>query len=702
MLTSCSDEMVQSSGFLNGNEKTPIIVETNISANNPVTRAIDGKFEQNDVLLAYIQHVTTTGTDPLVYQADVEGIAPRLASFKVDALTSEHQDVADNFTNHSATSVLTVTDAEGLYWDDFSNSASEATDLRTANHALRVKYGYCYNGSSAYGENGSSISTELNPADGTLGWQVATDQSSGFRTSDLLFAPSQTPVAYTHGTNNTINGRDRVLTIPYTHAMSKVTVVVKCEDGFSSTKDNFANAQVKLQGMNTVATVTGPVTSVAPIAGDNNVHVKEIITQPLTAGKTNLQKSFSCLIVPTVMKADKLLAKIENVDGNNYEVKLTDALLNTSETNDWASQLAAHDANSVTPNAAEAYTEAEGGCTKPGVHYMMTVTIKKQQIQVQASIQDWDMVSAEGVGIVQFSNDVKTIVGTSGSTFNSDFDAYTQTGSANYAKASEVSWDEENSHWAYTPVIYWPNANDKFCFRALSPAGSTTTLTSGTEVLWGTTAEHKGVEADGTTQHDYAEGAEISPRTGDVPLVFYHPMSKISIHLKNRFTDADVPEGVTATNYDDPRNPLLNLAGAKIQVSAMKTSGTIALGDGTITPTGDAGNLFSGDIYAANDDDATTPQVEHHVVIPQTIPDDAIVTITLANGTTYKLQLNKCQYETGKDEEDNPTYGDLAAWQRGKHYSYTITLSKEAVTFRALIKEWEQTTSSGNATLEWD
>lgn len=691
--------MMQQSSLLNGKEKTPIVVESNISASNTVTRAVDRSFEQNDVLLAYIQHVTTTGTYPtLVYAADVPGtgIGPRLASFKVGDLTAEHDSVADNYTDHSATSVLTVMDEERLYWDDFSNSASETTDLRSANHALRVKYGYCY--------NGGTPSTALVNESGVIGWTVAADQTSGFKSYDLLFAPSQKPVAYSHGTNNTINGRDRVLTIPYTHAMSKVTVVVKCEDGFSDsdTKDNFADAAVKLQGMNTVATVTGPDASVEPIAGAANVNIKEITAQPIAAAASNMQKSFSALIVPTVMAADKVLAKIENVDGNNYEVKLTDAILNTAADNDWASQLVLHTTSAVTPDMEAGYNETNGGLTKPGVHYMITVTIKKQQIQVQATIQNWDNVTAEGVGIVQFSNDVMTIDGTTGSEFKDNFDAYTMTGSADYAKASEVTWDSENSKWKYAPAIYWPNATDNYKFRALSPVGSTTTLTSGTEVLWGTTAAHKGVEADGETKHDYDEGAEIKPRTGDVPLVFYHPMSKITVNLQNKYGVGDVPDGVTPTDYDDPRNPLLDLADAKIQVTKMKTSGTIALEDGTITPTGDAVDLFTGDIYAANDADATTPQVENYVVIPQTITNDAIVTITLANGAIYKLQLNKCKYQTGVGVDEQPIYGDLAKWQRGKHYTYTITLSKDDITFRAMIKDWEETSGSGNATLEWD
>jgi hypothetical protein len=50
--------------------------------------------------------------------------------------------------------------------------------------------------------------------------------------------------------------------------------------------------------------------------------------------------------------------------------------------------------------------------------------------------------------------------------------------------------------------------------------------------------------------------------------------------------------------------------------------------------------------------------------------------------------------------EDDHTAIDQ--WERGKHYSYTIHLEKEQITFRAVIKDWETHYGSGNANLEWD
>ena len=80
-------------------------------------------------------------------------------------------------------------------------------------------------------------------------------------------------------------------------------------------------------------------------------------------------------------------------------------------------------------------------------------------------------------------------------------------------------------------------------------------------------------------------------------------------------------------------------------------------------------------------------------MVPQTITDNAKLIITIKDGTTYSLQLNTC-----KDGSDNA----IGTWASGSKYTYTITVKKEAVQFRALVQDWTETTGSGNANLDWD
>ena len=80
-------------------------------------------------------------------------------------------------------------------------------------------------------------------------------------------------------------------------------------------------------------------------------------------------------------------------------------------------------------------------------------------------------------------------------------------------------------------------------------------------------------------------------------------------------------------------------------------------------------------------------------MVPQTIGDNAKLVITLADGTTYSLLLNTCEDKDGKAVTD---------WYSGNLYEYTITLKKEEIQFRVMVKDWERNTGSGNATLDWD
>ena len=609
-LSSCSDDRNDTPGFLNGNEKTPIVVVTNLQANNIVTRAVNAEFEVNDQLNAYIKHVTVSdaNANPLVYSADVTGtgVGPRLANFKISGLTDDHKNEADNWTNHSVTSTLTVTDATGLYWDDFSNSASASTDLRTDKHALQVYYGYGYNGGTA--------STSLTETTGTLGWTVATDQSNGFKTSDLLYAGTQVPVAYVHGTNNTINGRDKVLTVPYSHAMSKVTVEVICADGFNPEVDNFANASVKLKSMNTAATVTAPSQNLSSYSAS------EDITTFGTANITNpnKRKSFSALIAPTVMKADMVLAEIIGVDGNNYEIKLTDAVIDakdsdgtTTLTNAWSTQLATVGATEVTPATQADYNATNGGLTKPGVHYMITVTIKKQEIKVSATIQNWVAVSATGIGDIMFDSDVKDVPdGIADDLKANGFDLYKSENSIFGTKATTVSWD--GSSWVYTPKIYWESSSDAEYFRALSGAyaddattvsvNESLAMVQDRDVLWATTPAHSGTDVNGNN-YNYAKSDKINPRTGNVPLEFEHAMTNISVELKT-------PAGLTE----------VDLTNARIDIINTYNKGIINLYSGDISDF--ELDLTAPAVYTLSETVNSDHKMLNKVVIPQSLVND--------------------------------------------------------------------------------
>lgn len=580
LLASCaSDEAANNAPSTD--DRLPLRFETSLSSERPLTRAYDKTIETTDELLSYVRHVYSDNENRTSVQASLVKIK-------------------DN----------KPTDA--LYWDNFSEFTEDGSkDLRTAGHGLQSYYGYCY--------NGGTPSTALTEVTGVLGWETGADQStSGIKPYDLLWSDEQNPVTYQHAKDarGTIN-------VPYTHAMSKFTVVVVAGEGFKA--DDLTTATVTLHGMNLKGTFTAPTAEV--VAEESTINVKMHGLNPATTTDNKPCRAFEAVVVPnTALNGnEQQLATIE-MHGNNYKVMVSDNMLTSLETG---------------------LTE---GKTQSGVNYKLTVTLNKQAVAVTASLADWTDVSAEGTGEILFANDV-TEQGTNDTSLKSG-DSFrlwmAKEGEAFATDATTTAtYDGTSKTFTNSPAIYWPNGKDQFFFRALS--GNTgLEVAQGSDVLWGTSGD-----------------VAIAPRTGTVPLTFTHAMSKISFDLQ------------TTDGADK-----VDLTDAKISISNLSTAGTINVGDGAIT-----GNALTAEAISNLTDD------EPIIVLPQSITNDAVLTVILSDDTKYKLQLNLC-----KDKND----AVITTWERGKNYAYTITLKKEDVKFSAVIKDWDPKSGSGNATLDWD
>lgn len=581
-------------------ERLPLSFETSLSDSHPVTRAIDNQIEEDDELLCYVRHI-----------------------------------IDDNSIAEVQTKLVTIINeapTEVLYWDDFSESTDDGSkDLRSENHGLQSFYGYCY--------NGGTPTTELNKATGVLEWTTAADQSADgvMKTNDLLWSETQEMVSYTHAKEN-----HGTLTVPYTHAMSKFTIVVVLGEGFK--KADLENTTVTLNKMNLKGTFTAPTAQVVP---SETTNVKMFANTTSTV-ESKTSRAYEAVAVPKTSLTDgKLHATIQNVAGNDYEVILTNDIITK-----WAKGL-------------------DNNASQSGVNYKLTVTLNKQAINIVASLADWTDVSATGRGEINFKADVTTINKENdvrlkdGDSFSLFWKEATSVGDFEEATTSTLT----NGVWTNAPAIYWPNGSDSYYFRALAiktadktlDAVTGTSVLQGVDLLWGTTSAHTGTEADGTTTHDYSEGAAINPRTGSVPMTFKHVMSNVMVELQST-SDAS---GV-------------DLKGATVTLSNITTDGTIAWDSGIVTP---------GSTTALLTINGET------IMVPQTIADGAKIIITLTDGTTYSLPLNTCM-----DSENTA----ITQWTSGNKYTYTISLKKESIQFRVLVQDWTERTGSGNAILDWD
>lgn len=581
-LVACSDEQELAQPTQQDGEKTPLkvtaLLDVDMSASQ--TRAADKDFAGGDELVAYLRHVTWGGPDapdqtrtlvtidksPLLVTF-TKGTTPMIA-YSGEDIIPIGTGVALGLYSGNTNETSDLVPDPLVYWDDFSDSSFPDTDLRTDGHYMQSYYGYCY--------NGGTPSANLEKETGILGWTVKTDQSvwneenneyANFKNSDLLWSAEQTPVGYAHKDSNTDATR-RGLILPFTHAMSKVTINVTAGDGYEDDFD-FDGTKLTLKDVRTTCTAAAPTATL-----DYSTSVVNDVTM-MPGSKSGKTKTFQAIIVPSVLSLQNTLATITDMEGNNYVIPVTPAIFEG-----WKTQLDDVEEN-VHHGMAQAPTRAEipkgvGHQMRSGVNYVLNVTVHKTKITVSATILDWNHVYAEGEGKIVFDADVETSVLSSTEHLHDitagSFDLWRAKATTGLTGSPTSIYSLTDGKWMGDPTLYWMD-DDPIYFRALAKptnvdatkivsVSGETAVKQGDDLLWGTTADHTG---DNATQTHYAEGAAIDPRSGKVPLIFKHAMSKVSIELKTITGEGGV-----------------DLTGASIKFINLYDKGTIDVADGLI------------------------------------------------------------------------------------------------------------------------
>ena len=712
-LASCAETETENH-FINGNEKTPVDIRISCQDGNVGTRAYDNTFEEADDIYVYLRHIIKNGENNFS-PVNGTGTEPKLVTLKVISAGSSLSSNANN---------LSVVDpALGLYWDDFSaGGIGDSTHIRTQNHALQSYYGYCFNGREK-----NNYLQESKKHNGEITWAVDLDQRSNFKTNDLLWS-FPTDVTYNHGDSHDSNHGD--LNIKFFHAMSKITVHLKGKKGFD--ENAFNNTTVTLKNVNTQCTLTpSEVNEGNRITDSNTTADVTMDSNTASVSESTPERIFFALIAPgTVITEGTELAVINGVDNNNYSLKVNSNIFLQEA---WGKD---HTVSGSSPSRSIT--------TKPGYHYYITVDVNKSEITTVTTLENWSTVNATGTGDIIFDDDGndenlvfedattpekpgdikihlidkdKFQQGSEFSLFDlqkteeNSTDATKRTNHA-YQYVTVPKFTEVNGEqiWVNNPELYWPNKTVNYFFRALAKymgkesdknkiekvgalnsdkgvAISQGKISEGKDIIWGTTAKHYGKHSnfdinDPSTYTTYQRGQAIPPRTGDVPMAFEHITSKISVSLE---TSKPANEG------DPTPANAVDLDGAKISISNLYTSGTVNIEDGSIA----LNNTISSDAIK----DYLYP-ITDYIVMPHVngLPENAKITITLKDGTTYSLLLKSCKVMV----DGQPNGSVVDKWNPGRHYSYVIKLTKEDISFRALIKNWEETSvAGGDATLEW-
>lgn len=553
------------------------------------------------------------------------------------------------------------------YWDDAHarSSALSVWALAVPGKQGAIKESGTWSAAAGWGSS--------NPTK-TIDWTIATEQNgTSIADNDLCFSNNiadYTPqsntdrrMKYSTGTSKFDEGK-----LVFYHALSKITINMVEGDGFkpSSTED-FTLDNITLNGFKVNGTfdvADGAFSSTGSATPITSMYVKE----STAAGKT-----LEALVMPgtNLNTADLPNAVDFSIDGNAFKVSsatLVEKLRDGDAAADWTT-------------------------IEAGKNYIFTFRVSKTAVKVTATIKDWEVLNAT-------QDEPKITVSTAYGQDVSDPDkrtAFTDNFSflKSTALASGYTDDADAVYnagaYSLSPAQYWPDHNTHYFFRGIWPViggatDGTNTPTSNvsesaitvqnvaysentypSDLMLG----YPRTTTESCTAHSKVVATDgICATEGDIRMNFQRVMTKVTVNLETS------PEGskdrVTFDGF------------TKVEIVDGYTNGSILLSDGTSTLTGDKTT------YTMNRNGVTNVQFID-AIIPQTLePSSASATDNIKFRITVKSTDGwEDKYETLLGIKSIPVEGNtISAWEPGKHYVYTLTITKTGIKVTATIKDW--------------
>ncbi len=588
-----------------------------------------------------------------------------------------------------------------LYWDDYGTADPANIAGRTAGLTI---YGAAVNGETSIPADLNSIKHGETDADlltkwENLSWTLPANQSSGWNSKDLLISNNVS----TSGLDGTYKFNDYIANpttytklLEFTHAMSKITVNLKADEGFNG---SFSSTEVKL--VNTEGANPADNASWAYTEGTVNItngtvsktaSTQKVITMAqATTATTGYTVTKEALVMPqSEFTADDAIIARVVADGNIYYVK-------AKEIRDKIS--------------AMSLTTGGQYLTKPGYNYIINVKVKKTKIEVTATITNWtDVESAEVTPTINVTGNYGTeeTAFTEDKTFSfyrseSLNNGYLGTSVNDYLpEESVVSYDHSTNTWSMTPALYWQDHNTHYQFRGVMPRTVTTTgdVTSPrVESVTHEATDYQVIKVQnvaynaGTFPSDLMIGRpEIDAATtcsnddhdakslynvgicateGKINLNFRYMMSKVEVNLSTNTGATDAVE----------------LTGATVEIVGAYTSGNVKLGD--------RGILFLAENTKGNYTLNTVAGVGNEnkrlsAIVPQSL-EGVKFKITLANGDVYYADVAPI-----KKTDSSDLVAPNGKWENGVHYVYNLKITKTKVNVTATLTDWKTVTASEN------
>ena len=594
-----------------------------------------------------------------------------------------------------------------LYWDDYG-SADLANAATGRTEGLTI-YGAAVNGQT-------SIPTDLNSINGVttasawegLSWTLPADQSSGWSTKDLLISnnisgDNGATYQYDYG-RYLFDQRTLGKLLEFKHALSKITVVLTAGAGF--TGGNFATApEVKLTSNDASTSnpewactkgnvnITSGGVTLTGTSGD-----PAVITMG-QASSTGHVVTKEALVMPgSQFTADNAIIARINADGNIYY---------------------------VTAKNIRAKIAGDTKMTEAGKNYIINVTVNKTDIVVTATVANWTNISADEVApVINVSGNLGgTASGwTADNTFSFYRSEYLNSGYSSgvskvngyYPEESVLSYTHSSTSWSMSPSLYWPNHNTHYQFRAVWPQTGTDTGEQTYPRVEDETGTTSGDQVIKVKNVAYSAGSfpsdlmiarpEIDPSTlctnkdhtnvslynvgicateGTINLNFRYMMSQVEVILTT-----------TDTDYDK-----VKLDGAIVELVNVHKTGSVKLGSMEVVTTGTSLSDPVRDTFGDYTLDYNSTSKHYHSAI---VPQPLTFSTLLADGNLkFRIKI----MNAAGDAVDDIYYADIKPisvkvtgssdaaapvtnWESGKHYVYTLHLSKTGVKVTASLTNW--------------
>lgn len=654
ILASCSDDI---SITETNDVDHAIVLRARVSegGSGVTTRAVDGNHAKHtpfaaDNKMTLQINGTWTGHSPVLITQETTGTT------KAETSDSKHNEVETNPLR---------------FWNDYGVADPGNTTGRAEGLTI---YG------AAVNDAAQAAPTVTNWE--SLSWDLPTDQTGGWTAKDLLTSNNIRPT--TGGGDGTFKFEDFLGTsgntpsniLEFTHAMSKITVVLTAGAGFVG--GNFVNNPiVTLKQFKNTGNVDIKTKTTTANSTTNNIKMHRD-----QGGANNHTATFDALVYPGNKFADATDILELTADGNTFVV--TAAMLNA------AIQKAIEDrATSGYPlGSSNLSVEPKVYDTQlvQGWNYKLQITVNKTGITVVATILDWKELTAD---VEAPKIRITDSFGKTGDPFAHDFDFFRslQIDQA-YSKDAYVAYDAGN--YTFHDQLYWPDHSTHYFFRGVYPRVQT-----GSEVGWIPTV--KVSTSTNSAATIAVQNVAYTANTYPSDLAIGYPRTTTETCTAHSKTVAT--QGICATEGTIRMNFEYVMAQVEVILTSAEGNGQVNLDENTVIKIVGgytAGNISMQDGNAVCSGSITdytmqggTALDRHDALVPQTLGDMKFV-ITVKNG-----EDNYDNYEC-RIADIKVGGSAITEWEAGKHYVYTLEIQKTAIKTMATIKDWITVNASEN------